>query len=87
MLSKRTQSLTNELNTLKKQFISVQHDTSVVEKEIQVLELESKLNTSMDQARIFEDLYSKVQKDLTTANSELISYRSMTQSFILKDLP
>lgn len=58
----------------------------MVDKEIKVLELESKLNNSCDQARIFQDLFEKVQTDLNYANTELKQYKSMTQSFILKDL-
>jgi len=38
----------------------VQHDTSIVDKEIKVLELESKLNNSCDQAKIFQDLFERV---------------------------
>ncbi len=48
MLYKRAEDLTHELNEVKKSFTSIQHDTKIVDKEIKVLELESKLNNSAD---------------------------------------
>ena len=57
ILMRVSQNLDLELHSFKNEFASFQCDTSVVEKEMRIVELESKLFRASGSAKTYENLY------------------------------